>query len=84
MHLLTYKNDTKMIKKVFSRLIQWVKRGKVILAEVTFYNDDASVVLTQTFADGHHRHTLFEGTSQLVNHLNEHGIDVPQENIINL
>lgn len=67
MYLLTYKNDTKMIK-----------------AEVTFYNDDASVVLTETFADGHHRHTLFEGTSQLVNHLNEHGIDVPQENIINL
>lgn len=67
MHLLTYKNDTKMIK-----------------AEVTFYNDDASVVLTETFADGHHRHTLFEGTSQLVNYLNEHGIDVPQENIINL
>lgn len=67
MHLLTYKNDTKMIK-----------------AEVAFYNDDASVVLTETFADGHHRHTLFEGTSQLVNHLNEHGIDVPQENIINL
>lgn len=67
MHLLTYKNDTKMNK-----------------TEVTFYNDDASVVLTETFADGHHRHTLFEGTSQLVNHLNEHGIDVPQENIINL
>ncbi len=56
----------------------------MIKAEVAFYNDDASVVLTETFADGHHRHTLFEGTSQLVNHLNEHGIDVPQENIINL
>ena len=53
----------------------------MIKAEVTFYNDSTDVVLTETFAEGHRRHTLFEGTSQLVNHLNEHGIDVPFENI---
>lgn len=64
MHLLTYKNDTKMIK-----------------SEVTFYNDDSSVVLTEKFADGHRRHTLFDGVAQMVNHCRENGIDVPFENI---
>ena len=52
--------------------------------EVTFYNDeDSTIVLTETFADGHHRHTLFESTSQLVNHLHENGIDVPLCNVYN-
>lgn len=70
-----------MIKKVFSRLFQWIKRGKVILAEATFYNDSTDAVLTETFADGHHRHTLFEGVAPMVNHCRENGIDVPFENI---
>lgn len=70
-----------MIKKVFSRLIQWIKRGKVILAEVTFYNDSTDVVLTETFADAHHRYTLFESVAPMVNHCRENGIKVPFKNI---
>lgn len=53
----------------------------MIKAEVTFYNDSTDVVLTETFADGHRRHTLFEGAVQMVNHCRENGIDVPFENI---
>lgn len=54
---------------------------KMIKAEVTFFNDDASVVLTETFAAGHRRHTLFESVAPMVNHCRENGIDVPFENI---
>jgi len=53
----------------------------MIKAEVTFYNDSTDAVLTETFADGHHRHTLFEGVAPMVNHCRENGIDVPFENI---
>ncbi len=72
-----------MIKNAFSRLIQWVKRGKVILAEATFYNDDADcIVLTQTYKDGHKRHTLFCATANLVNHCQSKGINITKVNTI--
>lgn len=53
----------------------------MIKAEVTFYNDSTDVVLTETFADGHHRHTLFDSGASMVNHCHENGIDVPFKNI---
>ena len=50
--------------------------------EVTFYNDDADcIVLTQTYADGHKRHTMFDTVSGMVNHLRDNGIDVAFEDI---
>jgi hypothetical protein len=50
-------------------------------AEITFYNNSTDVVLTETFADGHKRHTMFDAVAPMVNHCREHGIDVPFENI---
>ena len=50
--------------------------------EVTFYNDDADcIVLTQTYADGHKKHTLFDKVSNLVNHLRDKGIEVEEKDI---
>ena len=53
----------------------------IIRNELTYYNDSMDIVLTQTYADGHHHYWLFDSTSQVVNHLRDNGIDVALEDI---
>lgn len=50
-------------------------------AKVIFYKDDANVTLVERNAKGGSTYTLFETVSELVNTLNEKGIDVDFDNV---